>query len=244
MADELLIEREDKLTRLTLNRPDKRNALSAGVVETILAAIDTATGDSSRLLVLQGNGPSFCAGFDFTGIADQSDADLILRFIRIEQLLQALHYAPFFTLALAHGASFGAGADLVAACSHRVLAPGTKLCMPGLRFDLVLGIRRLADLIGGDAARSLLETSRVFDAEEALRLGFAQQIRSEDEWLVVIEERLQVTTALSSHAQQTLLQRTRSDTRDADLAALVRSVSRPGLRERILAFLEQSKKRG
>jgi enoyl-CoA hydratase/carnithine racemase len=245
MTHDLQIEHKQlstlTVTRLTLDRPDKRNALTADLVEALLAAVDTAAGDGTRLLILQGAGRCFCAGFDFSAIDEQSDADLVLRFIRIEQLLQALYYAPFATLALAHGACFGAGADLVAACSHRVLAPDTKLRMPGLRFDVVLGTRRLAGLIGSDAARSLLETSRVFDAEQALQLGFARQIRGEDAWPALIEETAQAVAALSPAAQRALLQRTRDDTGDADLAALVRSISTPGLRARIRAFLEQSK---
>ena len=200
----LLIERAGKLTRLTLNRPDKRNALSADLVEACFRPSTTASGDSTRLLVLQGDGPGFCAGFDFTGIQDQSDADLVLPFYprRTAAAGIDLHRCP--TLALAHGACFGAGADLVATCSHRVLAPDTTLRMPGLRFDVVLGTRRLADLIGGEAARNLLETSRVFDAEQALHLGFAQQIRSKDRGQRVMEEKRGTHKTLSAGAHRCL----------------------------------------
>ena len=64
---ELLITREGTLTRLTLNRAAKANALSGELVEALLAAVDTAHRDGTRLLVLQGDGKHFCAGFDFSG---------------------------------------------------------------------------------------------------------------------------------------------------------------------------------
>ena len=108
MTDELIRRHEGHLTRLTLNRAAKANALSASLVESLIDAVDYACTDGTRLLILDGAGPHFCAGFDFTAYDTLSDGDLALRFIRIETLLQALYHAPFETLALAHGRVFGA----------------------------------------------------------------------------------------------------------------------------------------
>src|SRR5688572_31115635 len=132
----------------------------------MIDAVDYAGGDGTRLLILDGAGNHFCAGFDFTDYQNASDGDLALRFIRIETLLQALYHAPYETLALAHGRVFGAGADLVASCGVRVAAPDTAFRLPGLRFGVVLGTRRLASRIGTDNARDVLSASRTFDAEE------------------------------------------------------------------------------
>jgi len=239
---ELIVQRDGPTTRLTLNRPQRRNALSPELVDALLEALAGAAGDGTRLVVIQGNGKAMCAGFDFTGIERSTDADLVLRFIRLEQLLQAVRHAPFATLALAQGASFGAGADLVAACTRRIAAPGTTFRMPGLRFGVVLGTRRLAELIGTDAARRVLESSRVFDAEDALRLGFVNQVLDRDAWEPAEAEALQAATALPADAQRAMLSRTVTDTRDADMAALVASVSAPGLRDRIAEFIAQSRR--
>lgn len=239
---ELIVQRDGPTTRLTLNRPQRRNALSPELVDALLEALADAVSNGTRLVVLQGNGKAICAGFDFTGIERSTDADLVLRFIRLEQLLQTVRHAPFATLALAQGASFGAGADLVAACTRRIAAPGTTFRMPGLRFGVVLGTRRLADLIGTDAARRLLESSRVFDAEEALRLGFVSQILDLDAWGQAEAEALQAATALPADAQRAMLSRTVTDTRDADMAALVASVTAPGLRDRIVKFIAQGRR--
>jgi len=68
----------------------------------------------------------------------------VLRFVRIEMLLQAVATSPARTVALAHGKVFGAGADLFACCHHRIAAAGTTFRMPGLKFGLMLGTRRFA----------------------------------------------------------------------------------------------------
>ncbi|MCX7135091.1 MAG: enoyl-CoA hydratase/isomerase family protein [Proteobacteria bacterium] len=177
MDNELLRSHDGHVTRLTLNRPTKANALSASLVEALINAVEYAGTDGTRLLILDGNGNHFCAGFDFTGYAEASEGDLVLRFVRIEHLLQRIYHAPYATLALAHGKIFGAGADIVCACSSRVAAPGTTFRMPGLRFGLVLGTRRLAHRIGADAARDVLATSRTFDAAAALKLGRSASLR-------------------------------------------------------------------
>src|SRR5512140_903949 len=182
MNQELLIEKKAAVTTLTLNRPDKANALDAGLVDALAAAVAAAQHDGTRLLVLQGNGRNFCAGFDFGGYETASEGDLLQRFARIELLLQAVYHAPYATLALAQGKNFGAGVDLILACGNRVAAPDTQFRLPGLKFGLQLGTRRLAARIGGDAARALLAASKTFDAAEALRLGFLHEIADPQSW--------------------------------------------------------------
>jgi len=238
MDRELLRTHDGHVTHLTLNRPQKANALSASLVEALLNAIDYAYTDGTRLLILDGNGNHFCAGFDFTGYLEASEGDLVLRFIRIEHLLQQIHHAPFVTLALAHGRIFGAGADIVCACSLRVAAPGTTFRMPGLRFGIVLGTRRLADRIGADAARGVLATSRTFDADEALRIGFLTQVTTQSEWPVLIGATREASSMLTQPATARLNQQTVTDTRAADMAALIQSASVPGLKERIRMYRE------
>src|SRR5262249_32414783 len=78
-------------------RPDKANALDAGLVEALLVAVARAANSGARLLTLRGEGRHFCAGFDFSDLDQQSDGDLLHRFVRIEQLLHALHHPPLPT---------------------------------------------------------------------------------------------------------------------------------------------------
>ena len=237
---ELLITREGVLTRLTLNRAAKANALSGELVEALLSAVDTAHHDGTRLLVLQGDCKHFCAGFDFGGFESQSEGDLVLRFIRIETLLQALYHAPFATLALAHGRVFGAGADLVAACHRRIAAPGTTFRMPGLRFGVVLGTQRLAQRIGAGRAREILAASSTFDADEAQRMDFVNQVIDPPSWPDAVNAALAAAQILTPEAAAALNQQTTPDTRAGDMAALARSVSAPGLKQRIADYRNNS----
>ena len=238
MNNELLRSHAGHVTRLTLNRPAKANALSASLVEALINAVEYAGTDGTRLLIIEGNGNHFCAGFDFAGYEDAQEGELVLRFIRVEQLLQSVYHAPFTTMALAHGRIFGAGADLTCACSARIAAPGTTFRMPGLRFGLVLGTRRLAHRIGADAARDILQTSRTFDSDSALKLGFVTRIAAQGEWPALTEAACETSTALTQSALARMLEQTAVDTRDADMAALAKSASVPGLKERIRVYRE------
>jgi len=236
MNDELLIERTGGIASLTLNRPDTANALSAALVDALAAAVDAAHHDGTRLLVLQGKGHNFCAGFDFGGFEIASDGDLLLRFARIEILLQSLYHAPFATLALAHGKNFGAGVDLILACGTRLAAPDAEFRMPGLRFGLQLGTRRLAARIGGDAARALLAASKTFGAEEGLRIGFLHDVAAPDAWPGLISRTAAAAQRLTAAAAARLHAATINDSRAANLADLVRSAIEPGLKERIREY--------
>src|SRR5574340_1128802 len=95
MNDELIRKHEGHVTYLTLNRPQKANALSASLVELLLDAVEYDCTDGTRLLILDGAGDHFCAGFDFGGYHEQREGDLALRFIRIENMLQEIYNAPF-----------------------------------------------------------------------------------------------------------------------------------------------------
>jgi enoyl-CoA hydratase/carnithine racemase len=241
MIDELVRKHEGHVTRLTLNRPQKANALSTALVEALIDAVDYAGTDGTRLLILDGAGPHFCAGFDFTHYEDASEGDLALRFIRIEVLLQALFHAPYETMALAHGRTFGAGADLVASCGIRVATSDAAFRMPGLRFGVVLGTRRFAARVGSDRARDILSASRVFDSEEALEAGFLTRVAAQSEWDGIVGSARVQGERLSPAASAALHRHTVPDTRAEDMAALARSVTAPGLKERIRGFREEQK---
>src|SRR5687768_16864540 len=143
-ASGIAIERSDGCWTVTLDRPDKANALSRALVDALIAAVGEAEREHARVIVFKGNGRNFCAGFDFGGFEDQSEAELAQRFVRIELLLQAVARSSCLTVGFAHGRNFGAGVDLFAACKWRVAAPEATFRMPGLAFGVVLGTRRFA----------------------------------------------------------------------------------------------------
>ncbi len=225
------------VVRITLNRPEKANALNEAMVDALTDAIAQAEGGDTRLLILDAAGKHFCAGFDLSDIAERSDGDLVLRFIRIETLLQKLYSLPFPTLALAKGRAMGAGADVFCASSQRIAAPGTTFRMPGLAFGIVLGTRRLASRIGVDTARAIQNETRAFDADEAKDIGFATRLAAEDEWPAIIDEASAAAQTLQADATRALFNATAQDTRAEDMTDLVLSAAKPGLKDRIQRYI-------
>ena len=217
------------VTTLTLQRPERGNALGPELVEALISAAEAAIADPTvHTLVLRGAGRHFCTGLDLTDLATLSDGDLLLRLVRIETLLALLWHAPIRTVALAHGRTWGAGADLLAVCEQRLAAADTSLRFPGAQFGIVLGTRRLAERIGVDAARALVLEAGELDAMQALALGLATRLGDSAPDLLAPRP-----DAATAHAIRSA---TRDDWRDADLAALVRSAARPGLQTRITAY--------
>lgn len=237
-ATALRVERDGKLLSLTLDRPGSANALSPALVEALVGALTTAR--DVRLCVLRGAGKHFCAGFDLSELDDLSDGDLLWRFLRIETLLQSVHHAPFPVLALAQGQVVGAGADLFAACWRRVAAPGAKFRMPGWNFELALGTRRLTQLVGRDAARDLLIDTKVLPAEAARACGLASDLEDPDDWPRLVEASLERASALPPAALRDLLALTTADTRNDDIAAIVATAGRPGLKDRVRAYRDRA----
>ena len=233
----LIIERDGGLLQLTLNRPDCANALNLELAEALIGEITTAEG--VQLCVIRGAGRNFCGGFDLADLDTASDGDLLWRFLRIETLLQAVYHAPFAVVALAQGQAVGAGADLFNACWQRVAAPDARFKMPGWNFELALGTRRLMQRVGQDAARDLLIDTQTLSAEQSLACGLATEVASLPQWPALIDQFQQRTSTLPAPALANMLALTTHDSRNDDMAAIVASAGRPGLRERILAYRGQ-----
>jgi len=228
---DLICTRENDVLTLTLNRGSKANSLTPALVEDLITALDQP-GDV-RMAVIRGEGKHFCAGFDLSDISKVSDGDLLWRFVRLELLLQKIYHSPFPIVALGHGQIVGAGADLFAACWHRVAALGTKLKMPGWNFELALGTGRLTALIGQDAARDMLIDTKSISAEQARQIGLASNLVEKEDWENLILTLATRARALLSEATANMLALTGLNNAELDLAALVRSAARPGLKARI-----------
>lgn len=243
-APELLVQREGALLHLQLHRPDKGNALSASLVAALQAALDEAARDADlRLLLLSGAGKHFCTGFDLSNLESETDDTLLARFTRVELMLQSLSRMPCATLALAHGRTMGAGADLFAACSERWIVDDASFAFPGAGFGLVLGTTRLADIVGAAQASRWIEGGEAINAASACASGLVlQQLSStalpqERDELLKRVSRLDTKTQHAIHAAIGARRRPRGDAGDArDLARLVQSAAHPGLRERIAAY--------
>jgi len=227
--------------RLLLDRPGQGNALSPALVEAIDATVAECAARGAALLVIEGAGRHTCTGFDLSGLEHATDDSLLARFVRIELMLQRLARAPFPTLAVARGRTVGAGADLFTACTHRVMAADATLAFPGARgFGLVLGSRRLAARVGAERALDWAGSARTIGAPEALASGLATQVLEAGHTLEAA-----IAAARAPAPQPAVPGLAAAIAGDAghddarDLAALVHSAARPGLRDLVVAYVER-----
>ena len=220
-----------------------------------------------------GAGKHFCTGFDLEQLEQTTDAELLHRLIRIETLLDAVWRAPVRTVAIAQGRVLGAGADLWVACDQRVLAPEATVRFPGAGFGIVLGTRRLGLRVGAERALQWTSTGTSVDSTLAIQSGLATSVaatappspassvaasgvaRSHAQaphgepytWrlaqLAPLPSVDRATYAALKAASRGGDGFGASTDSDHDLASLVRSAARPGLKARLLAYRERSLKR-
>lgn len=160
----------DRVTVLTIDRPERRNALNHDALEELDAAIATALKDS-RALVITGAGGHFCAGADLTELEDVSFTD------RLAEVLTRLSQAPITTVAAISGSCMGLGMQLAVGCDLRVVADDAKFAVPVAKLGLMVNhwtLERVTRFWGEGAARHMVLTGAVLTADDAWRLGFSQ----------------------------------------------------------------------
>lgn len=183
--ESLRYDLEDGVATITLARPDKRNALNAAMFEELGSVAHEAAEDPSvRCVIVAAEGSSFCAGIDLLllselGAIQDSDSDL-RRFVSgVQAPFRILATMPKATIAAVQGHAVGAGFQLALACDLRVAGHDVKLGMLEARFGLIPdlgGPHRLTRLVGPARAKELIWTTRLVEAEEALRLGLVQRV--------------------------------------------------------------------
>ena len=188
-TDHLLIERRDRVLYLTMNRPDKLNALSDsmnnGLIENLISA---ATDKEVGCVVLTGAGRGFCSGGDIGGMRERNEGggepptieDSVARLRRGEEVSALLHEIPKPTIAAVNGAAAGAGLESGAGLRypHRFRCGSLRhgVCAGGILGGDYGGSYFLTQLVGTAKARELYFAAEVINAEEALRLGIANRV--------------------------------------------------------------------
>ncbi|MBI2705238.1 MAG: enoyl-CoA hydratase [Actinobacteria bacterium] len=175
------------LTVVTIDRPDRRNAVDLKTLLALEAAIDAARADADRrVLVLTGSQGHFCAGADLSGVEDTTFVDTLGR------VLNGLRTARFPTMAAIEGAALGAGTQLAVACDLRVAASDATFGIPAAKLGLMVDqwtIRRMVDVLGQGPARSMLLAADTISGERAFELGLVQRLGGLDlalEWAHII----------------------------------------------------------
>jgi len=186
----LRLEVDGAVATVTLNRPERHNAMTFATWRG-LAAIGRSLPDGVRVVVLKGEGPSFSAGIDLAtfsgdgeGYPDGADAEAIDLFIaELQEGYTWLRRPGIVTVAAVHGHAIGGGFQLALACDIRVIADDTKFCMKepalGMVPDLT-GTKPLVEIVGVSRALELCLTARTVLAGEAARLGLAETVVPRD----------------------------------------------------------------
>ena len=173
----LLVEKKDGVARVTLNRPEVRNAFDDALIKQLHENFLSLGEDKAiRVVVLAGNGPAFCAGADLNWMKRMAGYDYAANLRDAQALadmLAALDRMPKPTIARVHGPAFAGGTGLVAACDIAVGTSEAKFCFSEAKLGLSPATisPHVIRAIGERAARRYFLTAEVFDAEEAHRIG-------------------------------------------------------------------------
>jgi methylglutaconyl-CoA hydratase len=177
---ELAVRQDGPVLRVTLRRPERRNALSRSLVASLRQAFtDLAARDDGRVVVLAGEGPVFCAGGDIQEFAaSAADGKAASDAEGLVDLLTAITACPLPVVARVHGAAFGGAVGLVAAADLAIAAVDTKFSLSEARLGLAPAVvgPYVVGAVGARAARAHMLLAAPFDAAEALRIGLVHQV--------------------------------------------------------------------
>jgi enoyl-CoA hydratase/carnithine racemase len=250
MAAEILqVARSDSYVTLTLNRPEKRNALNQPLIDALNRALAEVEHDKSvRALVLRGNGSSFCAGIDLQEVdeaaAGHNPTSLEFVFGRLEKF-------PVPTIAAIQGAALAGGLELALHCDIRLAAENARLGMTLGRVGLMVPYdftRKLIEVCGSPNTALILFTADMFDARRSLAMGLVHDVVGDEELnraAAAMAEKVASNAPLSLRAMKATIRRCMSEAFDAyhdDLIRLAREVRQSqDAKEGVRAFLEKRK---
>ena len=246
----VLIEKQSpQITVVTLNRPERRNALTLELLTELHDAIEAAADQPpERVMILRGAGVAFCTGLDLKEAADQTKAHATAE--KVAKTLIAISQTRPVTIAAVHGAAVAGGAGIMSACDFVVAAQGTKIGYPEVRRGLVAGLVMtfLRRQVGERNMRELLFGAELIDAARAREIGLVNRVVAPND---VMNEAQQFAESVLQGAPGALTQTKRlveelwwrSVKEDVDLALRYHVHARESdeAREGIAAFNEKRK---
>src|ERR1700723_4424 len=172
---------DSALATITLNRPDKRNAISYELIEDLIRALDEVNNSSARVLIMTGAGKAFCSGMDLENLKSligRTTEQNIEDSQTMARLFRSLYEFPKITIAAVNGAAIAGGTGLALLCDFTLAAPDAKFGYTEVRIGFVPAIVAtfLLRQVGEKQARDLLLTGRLFGADEAARMGLINEI--------------------------------------------------------------------
>ena len=251
----IMLRESDGIALLTLNRPDKRNAISYELMSDLQQALDAVRDSSAQVLIITGARKAFCSGMDLDDLKSligRSHAQNIEDSRIMARLFRSIYDFPKPTIAAVNGAAIAGGTGIATICDFTLATPEAKFGYTEVRIGFVPAIvsNFLTKQVGEKQARDLLLTGRIFAADEALRLGLVNEIVQAEGLLPRAEElarSLMENSAASLRATKQLLSQNVNEELDRRLEASIEENARirqtDDFREGITSFLEKRKPR-
>jgi methylglutaconyl-CoA hydratase len=246
---------DTKVATVTLNRPDKRNAISYELIEELLTALDEVAGSSALVLIVTGAGKAFCSGMDLENLKQllgRSPEQNLKDSETMARLFRSLYDFPKPTIAAVNGAAIAGGCGLATLCDFTLAVPEAKFGYTEARIGFVPAIVStfLLRQVGEKHARDLLLTGRIMSADEACRLGMVNEIVAPEK-LLDRARALAATLIENSPSSLVCTKRLLSEFARRDLDAQLQSAVKENaairatqdFREGISSFLEKRKPR-
>jgi methylglutaconyl-CoA hydratase len=249
----ILVSDADGVRTIMLNRPERRNAMTPTMLDELIAAMRDAAASDCSVVVFCGAGEAFCSGLDLSALqgmndktAEEHEADAV----RIALLFRTLYELPKPTIAAVQGAAIAGGTGLATICDFTVAVPGARFGYSEVRIGFVPAMvsAYLVLQIGDKRARALLLTGKIFDAEEALRLGLVSELAEAEQLNARV---LELATVLKANSPESLAATKRLLTAQnaawldtaiaAAMAANAEARETHDFREGVAAFLEKRK---
>src|SRR5256885_4067024 len=247
----LLLATQGAVTLITLNRPDKRNAISFELVEELLRALDEIEKSAAQVLIVTGAGKAFCAGLDLDdlkALVGKSHEENVKDSAFMVRLFRRIYEFPLPTIAAVNGAAIAGGTGIATMCDFTLAAPEAKFGYTEVRIGFVPAIVSsfLVMQVGHKIARDLLLTGRLFDAAEAHRIGLVNEVVPPEKLMTRARElaaQLMENSPSSLRLTKKLINGFISTQLDAQVARAVEDNARirttTDFREGISSFLEK-----
>ena len=249
----ILVTDDDAVRTITLNRPERRNAMTPEMQDELIVAMEEASSSDIRVVIFAGAGEAFCSGLDLTALQamkGKSSAEYRADAERIARLFRTLYELPRPTIAAVQGAAIAGGTGLATICDFTIAVPAAKFGYTEAKIGFVPALVSafLALQIGDKRARDLLLTGRLFDAAEAYRLGIVNEVVAPEnlaERAQGLSKTLRANSPASMAATKRLLAEQNRVWLDSAIGvameANARSRETEDFQEGITAFLEKRK---
>jgi enoyl-CoA hydratase/carnithine racemase len=246
--EDVLVKRDGPTTRISMNRPQRRNALSEQHLRELLAAFEEAGRGDSSGIVLAGEGPVFSAGHDFADVASRDEQRVRELLELCTSLMRTIQSVPQVVIARVHGLATAAGCQLVASCDLAVAAQSAGFALPGGAGGWFCHTPAVpvARLIGRKRLMQLALTGEPIDARTALEWGMVNAVVPDDELDEAVHDLLARATrgsraskALGKRTLYAQLDRPEQDAYDIAIPVMSASSQSAAAREGMAAFLEK-----